>query len=104
MHGFDPTKHMVAPDDMLALDRWAVDRAYQVQEKVCQAYAENQFHVIYQVLHNFAAVDMGSFYLDVIKDRQYTTQADSLARRSAQTALYHIAEGMVRASPQLHGG
>ncbi len=96
MHGFDPAEHMVAPPDMLALDRWAVDRAYQVQEKVRRAYDENQFHVIYQLLHNFAAVDMGSFYLDIIKDRQYTTQANSLARRSAQTALYHIAEGMVR--------
>ena len=55
-----------------------------------------QFHQIYQKLHNFCANDLGGFYLDVIKDRQYTTQADSLARRSAQTAMYHIAEALVR--------
>ena len=71
-------------------------RAHEVQEQVRSAYDGNQFHIIYQILHNFAAVDMSSFYLDVIKDRQYTTQPDSLARRSAQTALYHIAEAMVR--------
>ncbi|MDJ0860753.1 MAG: isoleucine--tRNA ligase [Gammaproteobacteria bacterium] len=96
MHGFDPAEHTVAPGDMLALDRWAVDRAWEVQAQVRRAYDDNQFHVIYQMLHNFAAVDMGSFFLDIIKDRLYTTQPNSLARRSAQTALYQIAEAMVR--------
>jgi isoleucyl-tRNA synthetase len=96
VHGFDPASHTLPPEEMLPLDRWAVDRACQVQDKVRRAYEQNHFHVIYQVLHNFAAVDMGGFYLDIIKDRQYTTQADSRARRSAQTALYHIAEATVR--------
>ncbi|MCK4609344.1 MAG: class I tRNA ligase family protein, partial [Gammaproteobacteria bacterium] len=54
------------------------------------------FHTIYQKLHNFCTVEMGSFYLDVIKDRQYTMQTDSLARRSAQTAMYYILQALVR--------
>ena len=96
LHGFDPAVQMTDPGEMLALDRWAVDRAFQVDEKVRGACEQSHFHLIYQVLHNFATVDMGSFYLDVIKDRMYTTQPDSLARRSAQTAMYHIAEATVR--------
>jgi len=81
---------------MLALDRWAVARAAALQEEVRGAYDRYEFHHIYQRVHNFCVNDMGGFYLDVIKDRQYTTQADSHARRSCQTALYHIAEAMVR--------
>lgn len=93
---FDPAKDLVAPEQMLALDRWAVDRAAALQAEIIDAYNRYQFHVIYQKLHNFCVVEMSSFYLDVIRDRQYTTKADSLARRSAQTAIYHIAEAMVR--------
>jgi len=93
---FDPTKDQVAPADMLALDRWAVDRAFQLQKTVITAYDDYEFHVIFQRLHNFCAVDMGGFYLDIIKDRQYTTQKNSLARRSAQTAIYHVVEALVR--------
>ncbi len=96
LHGFDPTAHLVAPADMLALDRWAVDRALQLQQQISAAYADYQFHQIYHRLHNFCVVDMGGFYLDVIKDRQYTTQANSLPRRSCQTAMYHIIEAMSR--------
>jgi len=96
LNGFDPAQHSVAPADMLELDRWAVDRAFQLQEDVVKAYREYQFHLIYQKVHNFCITDMGGFYLDVIKDRQYTTQSDSLARRSAQTALYHIVEALSR--------
>jgi isoleucyl-tRNA synthetase len=96
LNGFDPDRHRIAPEAMLALDRWAVDRAWRLQDRVRRAYAENQFHLIYQLVHNFCAVDLGAYYLDVIKDRQYTTPADSVARRSAQTAMYHIAEALVR--------
>ena len=81
---------------MLSLDRWAVDRAAQLQQELVAAYGGYHFHQVYQKLHTFCANDLGGFYLDVIKDRQYTTQANSLARRSAQTALYHIAEALVR--------
>jgi len=96
LDGFDPTQNQVAPADMLELDRWAVDRAVQLQEEIIAAYGDYQFHLIYQKIHNFCVNDLGGFYLDIIKDRQYTTQEDSLARRSAQTAMYHIAEAMVR--------
>ncbi|HRH91564.1 MAG TPA: isoleucine--tRNA ligase, partial [Agitococcus sp.] len=94
--GFDPTQHLVPTNDMLALDRWVVDKAAQVQTEVIAAYEAYEFHNIYHKLHNFCSLDLGSFYLDIIKDRQYTTQADSLARRSAQTALYHIIQALVR--------
>ena len=94
--GFDPAQHLVPTNDMLALDRWVVDKAAQVQTEVIAAYEAYEFHNIYHKLHNFCSLDLGSFYLDIIKDRQYTTQADSLARRSAQTALYHIIQALVR--------
>ncbi|MBW6477307.1 MAG: isoleucine--tRNA ligase [Chromatiales bacterium] len=94
--GFDPAKNLVAPEQMIALDAWAVARASQLQDELLPAYEKYEFHQIYQKVHNFCSIDMGSFYLDVIKDRQYTTPADSLARRSAQTAIYHIVEAMSR--------
>ena len=94
--GFDPATDMLDNADMLALDRWAVDRARRLQEEIIAAYDSYEFHLIYQKVHNFCSVDLGAFYLDIIKDRQYTTQADSVARRSAQTALYHIIEAMTR--------
>ncbi len=96
LNGFDPARHTLEPEQMLSLDRWAVARAQQLQHDIVQAYGDYSFHVIYQKLHNFCAVDLGGFYLDIIKDRQYTTQKDSVARRSAQTALFHIAEAMCR--------
>lgn len=96
LDGFDPERDKVKPEEMLALDRWAVDKARLVQEEIVAAYESYQFHQIYQKLHQFCTVDMGSFYLDVIKDRQYTLGANSLARRSAQTAMYHIIEAMTR--------
>ncbi len=96
LNGFDPAEHRVAAADMIELDRWAVDRARRLQEEFVAAYRDYQFHLIYHRLHNFCVVDLGGFYLDVIKDRQYTTRADSLARRSCQTAMYHIVEAMSR--------
>ncbi|HVY23273.1 MAG TPA: isoleucine--tRNA ligase [Steroidobacteraceae bacterium] len=94
--GFDPAKHQVAVNDMVDLDRWAVWRARQLQDEIMHAYRNYEFHLIYQKVHNFCGVDMGAFYLDVLKDRLYTTQADSLPRRSAQTAMWLIVESMVR--------
>ncbi|MBN9231877.1 MAG: isoleucine--tRNA ligase [Legionella sp. 40-6] len=80
----------VADHELLELDRWAIMRCQQLQEEIITAYEQYQFHVIYQKIHNFCAVDMGSFYLDLIKDRQYTSAKNSKARRSCQTAMYHI--------------
>lgn len=96
LSGFDPAEHLVAPEDMLALDRWSVDRASQLQKEIIEAYENYQFLSVYQKIHHFCALDLGGFYLDIIKDRQYTTQPDSLARRSCQTALFHTMEAMVR--------
>ncbi|MGI9213804.1 MAG: isoleucine--tRNA ligase [Methylococcaceae bacterium] len=94
--GFDPAQHLIPADALLALDRWAVDRAYQLQQEVITAYDTYQFHQVYQKVHHFCSVELGSFYLDILKDRQYTCPTDSLPRRSAQTAMYHIAEALVR--------
>jgi isoleucyl-tRNA synthetase len=96
LHDFNPDTDSVAPEEMLALDRWAVDRAFRLQQEILSAYETYQFHLVYQKLHHFCTMDMGSLYLDIIKDRQYTCQTNSLARRSAQTALYHIVEALVR--------
>ncbi|WP_444945743.1 isoleucine--tRNA ligase [Microbulbifer sp. VTAC004] len=94
--GFDPAKDLLPEEELLALDRWALDKAARLQDEILVAYDNYQFHQIYQKLHNFCVVDMGGFYLDIIKDRQYTTKEDSAARRSAQTALYHIVQAFVR--------
>lgn len=93
---FDPKKHLVPHKKMLALDRYIVDKARILQNEIVKAYESYQFHSIYQKIHQFCSVDLGSFYLDVIKDRQYTTQTESLARRSAQTAMFHLIEALVR--------
>ncbi|WP_421866901.1 isoleucine--tRNA ligase [Motiliproteus sp.] len=94
--GFDPAKDLLPADEMLALDRWAVDRASQLQQEILAAYDNYQFLSVYQKVHHFCALDLGGFYLDIIKDRQYTTQPDSLARRSCQSAMYHIIEALAR--------
>ena len=93
---FDPARHAVAPADMLALDAWAVDRTLAVQKTIDDAYERYQFHIVYQALHNFCAVDLSSFYLDVVKDRQYTMPAASRGRRSAQSAMHLIVDALVR--------
>ena len=94
--GFDPVQHAVPHADLLALDRWAIDCAAQLQDEIIDDYNNFRFHQIYQKLHNFCVRDMGGFYLDIIKDRIYTCAEDSLPRRSAQTALHQIAEAFVR--------
>jgi len=81
---------------MLPLDRYAVDLAARLQNDIRAAYGDYRFFTIYQRLHHFCSVDMGAFYLDVIKDRLYTLPADHLARRSAQTAMQHVLEALVR--------
>ncbi|MBS3965089.1 MAG: isoleucine--tRNA ligase [Methylomonas sp.] len=96
LDGFDPARHSVGKDDLLALDRWVIDKAWQLQAEIKTAYDTYQFQVIYQKVLNFCSIDLGGFYLDIVKDRQYTAKADSLARRSAQTAMYHVIEALVR--------
>ncbi len=96
LNGFNPETDMVARDEMVALDRWAVSCAYKTQADIIKSYNEFDFHSVVQSIMQFCSVDMGSFYLDIIKDRQYTAKSDSLARRSCQTALYLVAEAMLR--------
>ena len=96
LSGFDPAQHLLPAEDMLALDRWAVDRALLLQREIIEAYDGYRFLNVYQKVHNFCVQELGGFYLDIIKDRQYTTAADSTARRSCQTALFHISEALVR--------
>ena len=96
LNGFEPKRDLVKPEKMIALDRWAVSCALEAQNDIKEAYDNYQFHTVVQRLMRFCSIEMGSFYLDIIKDRQYTTKADSLARRSCQTALWHIAEALVR--------
>ena len=96
LNDFDPAKDLVATNDLLALDRWVIDRAFLLQEEVKAAYDTYQFQHIYQKVHHFCVLDLGGFYLDIIKDRQYTAKSDGLARRSAQTAMYHVIEALTR--------
>lgn len=93
---FDPKDNEVEAKDLVELDSWAIKRTQQLQEEILAAYEQYNFHSIYQKIHNFCAVDLGSFYLDVIKDRQYTTPKNSVARRSCQTAMYHIVQALTR--------
>jgi len=94
--GFSPLQNAIEFDNMLDLDKWIVSKTADLQVQVLKAYEQYNFHNAMQLILNFCSNDLGGFYLDVIKDRQYTTQEDSRARRSAQTALNHILEAMVR--------
>lgn len=94
--GFDPKEHALAPADMLPLDQWICARAADLQGQLVTAYEEYQFHQVFSKVHNFCGGELGGFYLDIIKDRQYTTPTESVARRSAQTALWHLAEALCR--------
>ncbi|GAA0353093.1 isoleucine--tRNA ligase [Bowmanella denitrificans] len=96
LNGFNPATDLVPVEQMVALDRWMLSRAKDVQKELIAAYDRYDFLVVVQKLMQFCSIELGSFYLDVIKDRQYTAKADSVARRSCQTALYHIAEALVR--------
>jgi isoleucyl-tRNA synthetase len=95
LDGFGP-EDLLAQDQMLPFDRWAVDRALQIQNEIGQAYEDYQFMQVYQKVNNYCALELSAIYLNVLKDRLYTTGRDSLARRSAQTAMYHILESLVR--------
>ena len=96
LNGFDPAKDQVAFEDMVELDKWAVSQALHTQKEIIAQYDNYDFHLVVKSLMRFCSIEMGSFYLDIIKDRQYTAKSDSKARRSCQTALYLIAESLVR--------
>lgn len=92
LNGFNPDEDQIAADDMIAVDYWIVRQCQLLQQDVIAYYESYNFLNIYQRVHNFCVIELGGFYLDVIKDRQYTTKTDSLPRRSTQTAMYHILE------------
>jgi isoleucyl-tRNA synthetase len=96
MQGFDASQHLVDHNEMLDLDKWIVSKTADLQAQVLHGYDTYNFHHVMQLILNFCTNDLGGFYLDIIKDRQYTTQEDSLARRSAQSALHHLTQAMVR--------
>jgi isoleucyl-tRNA synthetase len=93
---FDPAKDAVPFDDMLEIDRYAVSRASQFQAEVLAHYEVYEFHPVVAKLQVYCSEDLGAFYLDVLKDRLYTTKPTSLERRSAQTALWNITHAMLR--------
>lgn len=93
---FDPAKHAVPLGELLEIDRWALARTAQFQAEVLAHYERYEFHPVVAKLQVFCSEDLGAFYLDVLKDRLYTSAPDSRARRSAQTALHHVAHAMLR--------
>ncbi|MDS7692581.1 isoleucine--tRNA ligase [Acinetobacter soli] len=96
LNGFKPSTDALPVDQLIALDQYILQRAAEVQKTIQQAYEDMNFHIVCSALTNFCINDLGGFYLDIIKDRQYTTKADSQARHSAQTALYHLVQAFVR--------
>jgi isoleucyl-tRNA synthetase len=96
LYDFDPQRHSVPVTELLEIDRWILHRFQQLVEQVRKAYEACEFHVIYHTMHNFCVVDLSSLYLDILKDRLYTSSPSSPKRRSAQSAIYHILKGMVR--------
>jgi isoleucyl-tRNA synthetase len=96
LHDFDPAEHLVEFGDLLALDQWLVGFAAELQKEIKDAYEHYDFLTVYQRVHHFCSVELGGFYLDIVKDRQYTLPADHPARRSAQTAMFHVIQAMAR--------
>jgi len=96
LDGFDPSKHLLPVADTLLLDQWAVQQAYDVQQAVTAAYERYDFPEVIQRVQNFCTNELGALYLDITKDRLYTMPTESLGRRSAQSAMYRIAEALVR--------
>lgn len=93
---FDPQQHLLPSDELLALDHWVLQKAVELDRSIRDGYEEFEFHQVYHQLHNFCSIELGSFYLDIIKDRLYTMPADSRGRRSAQTAMHHLLQALVR--------
>ncbi|MCX7563213.1 isoleucine--tRNA ligase [Xanthomonadaceae bacterium XH05] len=96
LHGFDPATQLLPNAELLLLDQWAVQRMADLQATIMAAYERYDFPAIVQALNNFCTVDLGSIYLDVTKDRLYTMQENSRGRRSAQSAMFRIADALTR--------
>ncbi|MDH4099069.1 MAG: isoleucine--tRNA ligase [Nitrospirota bacterium] len=93
---FDPAKDIVEDKGLSELDLWAMDRLQQLIQKVGKAYDNFEFHAVYHALNNFCSVEMSAFYLDILKDRLYTSGKNSPDRKAAQTVMYRIIHAMTR--------
>ncbi|MBE6737099.1 MAG: isoleucine--tRNA ligase [Ruminococcaceae bacterium] len=96
INDFNPDTDSVAINDLMPIDKWAINKLNELIVKVKAGYDSYEFHQVYHAIHNFCVVDMSNFYLDVLKDRLYTEKADSHTRRAAQTAIYIILDAMTR--------
>jgi len=96
LNDFSLESDQVPYDQMEELDRWALSRLQGLSDRVLKAYQDFNFHLVYHHLHNFCVLDLSSFYLDIIKDRLYTSPRGSRARRSAQSAMHEVLEVLVR--------
>jgi isoleucyl-tRNA synthetase len=94
LYDFDPEKHKVRDDDLTGLDRWILGEFSKLEQEVLKAYDDYEFHVVYQKVSQFIAVELSSIYHDVIKDRLYTDPANSPRRRSTQTTLHRLVTGL----------
>jgi isoleucyl-tRNA synthetase len=96
LYDFDPAKHTVADDKLTGLDRWILGEFSKLEQEVIKAYDDYEFHVVYQKVSQFIAVELSSIYHDVIKDRLYTDPANSHRRRSTQTALHRLVTSLCK--------
>jgi isoleucyl-tRNA synthetase len=96
LHGFDPSKHAVAGDQLYEIDHWILYRMETLSAQCAAWYEELAFHKIYHALYEFVAADLSAVYFDIIRDRLYTTAPDSPARRAAQTAVWRLGYALVR--------
>ena len=96
LYDFDPQKDMIPDAQLLELDLWILLRLQKLISRLREAYANFEFHLVFHSLHNFCTVDLSSLYLDILKDRLYTSPASSRERRAAQTALFKILDALVR--------
>ncbi len=93
---FNPITDSIDVNELVSLDKFIIERAQTVQTQIIAAYDAMDFHQVTQYITAFCSQDLGGFYLDIIKDRQYTTQKEGQPRRSAQTAIYHITQALIR--------
>jgi isoleucyl-tRNA synthetase len=101
LYDFDPERDMIPGDQLEEIDGWALDRTARALEQIYAAYEDYAFHRVYRSLGDLATVDLSAFYFDILKDRLYTAPARSARRRSGQSALYKILDGLVRAAAPL---
>ena len=94
--GFDIDKDGVSDDELFELDKWALSKLDELIDKVNTAYTAFDYHIVFHAIHNFCVIDMSNFYLDIIKDRLYCDDVDSISRKAAQTAMYRILSAITR--------